>query len=109
MLSFFPLDVLDEIWDVVESVSEGFLTYSYIDVFIKSVKTGERMNDAAYILYSHCQPLAKYCRSITLCNKCRYNHFYSFALDAGFYGDAGRGVSFTKLSNGYFYWNPDGG
>ena len=30
MLSFFPLDVLDEIWDVIESVSEGFLTYSYI-------------------------------------------------------------------------------
>ena len=28
MLSFFPLDVLDEIWDLIESVSEGFLTYS---------------------------------------------------------------------------------
>ena len=26
MLSFFPLDVLDEIWDVIESVSEEFLT-----------------------------------------------------------------------------------
>ena len=25
--SFSPLDVLDEIWDVIESVSEGFLTY----------------------------------------------------------------------------------
>ena len=24
---FSPLDVLDEIWDVTESVSEGFLTY----------------------------------------------------------------------------------
>ena len=24
----FPLDVLDEIWDVIESVPEGFLTYS---------------------------------------------------------------------------------
>ena len=24
VLSFFPLDVLDEIWDVIESVSEGF-------------------------------------------------------------------------------------
>ena len=23
----FPLDVFDEIWDVIESVSEGFLTY----------------------------------------------------------------------------------
>ena len=28
MLSFFPLDVLDEIWDVIGSVSKGFLTYS---------------------------------------------------------------------------------
>ena len=28
VLSFFPLDVLDEIWDLIESVSEGFLTYS---------------------------------------------------------------------------------
>ena len=27
---FFPLDVLDEIWDLIESVSEGFLTYSCI-------------------------------------------------------------------------------
>ena len=29
MLSFFPRDVLDEIWDLVESVSEGLPTYSY--------------------------------------------------------------------------------
>ena len=28
VLSLFPLDVLDEIWDLIESVSEGFLTYS---------------------------------------------------------------------------------
>ena len=26
VLSSFPLDVLDEIWDLIESVSEGFLT-----------------------------------------------------------------------------------
>ena len=26
---FSPQDVLDEIWDLIESVSEGFLTYSY--------------------------------------------------------------------------------
>ena len=30
VLSFFPLDVLDGIWDLIESVSEGFLTYSYL-------------------------------------------------------------------------------
>ena len=28
VLSLFPLDVLDEMWDLIESVSEGFLTYS---------------------------------------------------------------------------------
>ena len=28
VLSFFPLDVMDGIWDLVESVSEGFLAYS---------------------------------------------------------------------------------
>ena len=28
MRSFFPLDVLDEIWDLIESVSDGFPTYS---------------------------------------------------------------------------------
>ena len=31
VLSFFPLDVLDEIWDLIESVSEGFLTFSCRD------------------------------------------------------------------------------
>ena len=30
VLSFFPLDVLDESWDLIESVSEGFQTYSFI-------------------------------------------------------------------------------
>ena len=29
MLSFSTLDVLDEIWDVIESFSEAFLTYSF--------------------------------------------------------------------------------
>ena len=36
VLSFFPLDVLDEIWDLIESVSEGFLTYSYTARSLKS-------------------------------------------------------------------------
>ena len=27
-MSFFPRDVLDEIWDLIESVSEGFPTFS---------------------------------------------------------------------------------
>ena len=38
VLSFFPLDVLDEIWDLIESVSEGFFTYSYISAKIEAVK-----------------------------------------------------------------------
>ena len=29
VLSFFPRDVLDEIWNLIESVSEGFPTYLY--------------------------------------------------------------------------------
>ena len=34
---FFLLDVLDEIWDVIESVREGFLTYSYGFEFFNSI------------------------------------------------------------------------
>ena len=34
VLSFFPLDVLDEIWDLIESVSEGLLTYSMIKTWL---------------------------------------------------------------------------
>ena len=33
-MSFFPLDVSDEIWDLIESVSEGVLTYSYSKIVI---------------------------------------------------------------------------
>ena len=38
MLFFFSLDVLDEIWDVIKSVSEGFLTYSFIHMFCGLVR-----------------------------------------------------------------------
>ena len=34
VLSFIPLDVLDEIWDLIESVSEGFLTNSSTPVVV---------------------------------------------------------------------------
>ena len=37
VLSFFPLDVLDEIWDLIESVSEGLLTYSYTILSWKNI------------------------------------------------------------------------
>ena len=46
VLSFFPLDVLDEIWDLIESVSEGFLTYSF-----QTVKLTKR---SQFILYGTC-------------------------------------------------------
>ena len=38
MLSFFPRGVFDEILNLIESVSEGFLSYSYkrIDSFAES-------------------------------------------------------------------------
>ena len=32
VLSVFPRDVLDEIWGLTESVSEGFLSYSIIHI-----------------------------------------------------------------------------
>ena len=32
VLSFFPRDVLDEIWDLIESVSEGFPIYFWCRV-----------------------------------------------------------------------------
>ena len=33
VLSFSPLDVLDKIWDVIQSVSEGFPPYSLDNIF----------------------------------------------------------------------------
>ena len=45
VLSFFPLDVLDEIWDLIESVSGGFLTYFYTQL----VSPRE-----PFSLWSHC-------------------------------------------------------
>ena len=43
MLSFFPLDVLDGIWDLIESVSEEFLTYSF--------KLSRNANELSKILF----------------------------------------------------------
>ena len=46
MLSFFPRDVLDEILNLIESVSEGFLTYS-----LKEIQSllGQLIFDAACV------------------------------------------------------------
>ena len=43
---FLPLDVLDEIWDVIESVSEGFLTYS-----VQKKKKKKKKLQQIYICY----------------------------------------------------------
>ena len=37
VLSFSPLDVLDEIWDLIELFSEGFLTYSSLKQFTPTI------------------------------------------------------------------------
>ena len=37
MLSFFPRDVLDEILNLIESVSEGFPSYSFIGITVLPV------------------------------------------------------------------------
>ena len=34
VLSFFPLDVLDEIWDLIESVSGGILTTRWVRMLL---------------------------------------------------------------------------
>ena len=39
LLSFFPPDVLDEIWDIIESVSERFLTYSTLLRYMNSIRS----------------------------------------------------------------------
>ena len=58
VLSFFPLDVLDEIWYLIESVSEGFLTYS----FIHQVPIKFRFWKASDIIFRHYvkMPLIKF-------------------------------------------------
>ena len=38
MLSFFPLDLLDAIWYIIELVFEGFLTYFYIIQLLATLK-----------------------------------------------------------------------
>ena len=42
VLSFFPLDVLDEIWDLIGSVSEGFLTYFWMQFYICGLTCEQR-------------------------------------------------------------------
>ena len=47
VLSFFPLDVLDEIWDFIESVSEGFLTYFCLSDCTTVSRASDRTKEAS--------------------------------------------------------------
>ena len=61
VLSFFPLDVLNEIWDLIESVSEGFLflpTLSYLlfsNCFRLGRKTANKFRPLKVLLNSKVQ------------------------------------------------------
>ena len=46
VLSFFPRDVLDEIWDVIEPVSEGFPTYSCDDIWIRNTDRDKSVHNS---------------------------------------------------------------
>ena len=46
MLSFFPRDVLDKIWDIIGSVSGGFPTYFFMYASKAVVKKRENVGGA---------------------------------------------------------------
>ena len=52
VLSFFPLDVLDGIWDLIESVSEGFLTYSFRIIQVVTFLYITLLTSCKYVLTS---------------------------------------------------------
>ena len=52
MLSFFPRDVLDEIWNLIASVSEGFpALFSYL--LFKHVKYGIQLSGQCWPCWSY--------------------------------------------------------
>ena len=58
MLSFFPQGVLDEIWDLIESASEGFPSYSYnlsfrLDCFKEGVREGNAVVTSPKSVHIH--------------------------------------------------------
>ena len=70
VLSFFPREVLDEIWDWIESVSEIFATYLYFWglAILKMLNTETRIDrtkfgNVTFIL----QPLSRYRCWLTVC------------------------------------------
>ena len=59
MLSFFPRDVLDEILNLNESVSEGFPTYSYYSRQVMLTTREHRIMESMseYTIFWKCQCL----------------------------------------------------
>ena len=52
---FPPRDVLDKILDLIESVSEGFPTYSFMDYSIMKISTNNFYRDKISSSYQGCQ------------------------------------------------------
>ena len=57
VLSYFPLDVSNEIWDLIESVSEGFLTYSFKIILIKTEHLSQNIFTLALDNSKSCIPV----------------------------------------------------
>ena len=53
MLSFFPRDVLDEICDLIESVSEGFPTYSVLALQVATLSADHMQTDGRTTVRNH--------------------------------------------------------
>ena len=79
---FFPLDDLDEILDVIESVSEGFLTYSFSLTKMKGfthiiVMAMANKNNSKYFNVGHLFTNIYGRILVVHLSECIYLHFYS--------------------------------
>ena len=54
VLSFFPRDVLDEILNLIESVSEDFPSYSFIVHINFSARTDQQLKATILLYFSIC-------------------------------------------------------
>ena len=55
VLSLFPRDVLDEIWDLIESLSEGSPNYFFIDLSIRVLgkrRKGQTIQEVKWFLWA---------------------------------------------------------
>ena len=94
VLSFFPRDVLDEIWDLIWSVSEGFRTYFFISllsnkasIFIKAPSSSMRGWSAGVMVLGKLPVPGRPAyldnsrtRAYSACSRCGWGLFGHFAL-----------------------------